>query len=127
MSAWYARRDFNIAEVGLLPDFYAGHARHTGGDGCSRRGREAIEKVAAEARPAEGPDALTLAPTVPWVRLRVELVRVVLIAVLGLFPSRFGTGSTLVRTGAIPLLVSPPQPRPVVARRSCGVAQSAAW
>src|SRR5262249_3452405 len=95
---WYCPQ--SGATLGLLPGFYA--SRSPGAldmleEAVARvEEREAIEKVAAEARPAEAPDAVTLATAVRWVRLRVELVRVALIAVLGLLPALFAPGTPTV-------------------------------
>lgn len=89
------------ATISLLPDFYASRmpgTLDTLEETVARvEEREAIEKVAAEARPAEAPDAVTLPTAVRWVRLRVALVRVALIAVLGLFPDRFAPGTPTVK------------------------------
>jgi hypothetical protein len=83
--------------VGLLPDFYASRMPGTLDDLEDTVARvekaETLEKVASEVRPADTPDAVTLTTAVRWVRLRVHLVRVALIAVLGLFPDRLAPGT----------------------------------
>jgi hypothetical protein len=83
--------------VGLLPDFYASRMPGTLDDLEETVARvekaETIEKAAAEARPADVPDAVTLTTAVRWVRLRVHLVRLALIAVFGLFPDRLAPGT----------------------------------
>jgi hypothetical protein len=99
VARWYCRKA--RATIGLLPDFYASRMPGTldALEETVARVEEkgAIEKVAAEARPAEALDAVTLPTAVRWVRLRVELVRAVLIAVLGLFPERFAPGTPTVK------------------------------
>jgi hypothetical protein len=55
-----------------------------------------IEKAAAEVRPADTADAVTLPTAVRWVRLRMRLVRVVLLAVFGIFADRFAPGTPTV-------------------------------
>jgi hypothetical protein len=55
-----------------------------------------IEKAAQDLRPADAPAAVTLVTAVRWVRRRVRLVRIVLVAVLGLMPDRFGPGTATV-------------------------------
>jgi len=55
-----------------------------------------IEKAAAEVRPADAPSAVTLPTAVRWVRLRMHLVRVMLLAVFGIFPERFAPGTPTV-------------------------------
>jgi len=99
VARWYCPQA--RATIGLLPDFYASRmpgTLDTLEETVARvEEREAIEKVAAEARPAEAPDAVTLATAVRWVRLRVERVRVALLAVLGLFPGQFAPGTPTVK------------------------------
>lgn len=99
VARWYCPQA--RATIGLLPDFYASRMPGTLDEieetvAGAEEGK-AIERVAAEARPAEEPDAVTLATAVRWVRLRVAVVRVVLIAVLGLFPGRFAPGTATVK------------------------------
>jgi hypothetical protein len=91
VARWYCPQAH--ATIGLLPDFYASRIPGTldALEEAVVRVEEtkAIEKAADELRPADAPDAVTLPTAVRWVRLRVELVKAVLIAVLGLFPDRF--------------------------------------
>jgi hypothetical protein len=83
--------------VGLLPDFYASRMPGTldALEETVARVEEAatIERAAAEIRPADVPDAVTLPSALRWVQLRMHLVRVALIAALGLFPDRFAPGT----------------------------------
>jgi hypothetical protein len=99
VARWYCPQA--RATIGLLPDFYASRMPGTLDaleETVARvEAREAVEKVAAETRPAEAPDAVTLVTAIRWVRLRVHLVRVALIAVLGLFPGRFAPGTPTVK------------------------------
>jgi hypothetical protein len=101
--AWVARWYCPQAHVtiGLLPDFDASRLPGTLDALEETVARveavEPIEKVAEEVRPAEAPDAVTLPSAVRWVRLRLELVRAVLIAVLGMFPDRFAPGPPTIR------------------------------
>src|SRR5262249_552367 len=99
VARWYCPKA--RATIGLLPDFYASRmpgTLDTLEETVARvEAREPIEKVAAEARPAEAPDAVTLVTAIRWGRLRVALGRVALIAVLGLFPGRFAPGTPTVK------------------------------
>jgi hypothetical protein len=100
--AWVARWycPLEHATIGLLPDFYASRLPGTLDaleEAVARvETTESVEKAAAEVRPADTPDAVTLPTAVRWVRLRVQLVQVVLIAVLGLFPDRFAPATATV-------------------------------
>lgn len=99
VARWYCPQAH--ATIGLLPDFYASRmpgTLDTLEEVVARvEAAEPVEKVAEKLRPAEAPDAVTLPTAVRWVRLRLELVKAVLIAVLGLFPDRFAPGPATVR------------------------------
>lgn len=99
VARWYCPQAH--ATIGLLPDFYASRLPGTldALEETVARVEAAVpvEKVAEDVRPAEAPDAVTLPTAVRWVRLRLELVRAVLVAVLGLFPDRFAPGPPTIR------------------------------
>jgi hypothetical protein len=99
VARWYCPQAH--ATIGLLPDFYASRMPGTLDaleETVARVEKiETIEKAADELRPADAPDAVTLPTAVRWVRLRLELVKAVLIAVLGLFPERFAPGPPTIR------------------------------
>ena len=99
VARWYCPQAHTT--IGLLPDFYASRmpgTLDTLEEAVVRvEAAEPVEKVAEELRPAEAADAVTLPTAVRWVRLRLELVRAVLIAVLGLFPERFAPGPPTMR------------------------------
>ena len=99
VARWYCPQAH--ATIGLLPDFYASRLPGTL-DALEEtvmrvEKAETIEKAADELRPADAPDAVTLPTAVRWVRLRLELVKAVLIAVLGLLPDRFAPGPPTIR------------------------------
>jgi len=99
VARWYCPQAH--ATIGLLPDFYASRMPGTLDaieEVVARVERaETVEQVAEEVRPAEAPDAVTLPTAVRWVRVRLELVRAVLIAVLGLWPERFAPGRPTIK------------------------------
>jgi hypothetical protein len=94
VARWYCPQA--RATIGLLPDFYASRMPGTldAIEETVARVEESatIEKAAEELRPAEAPDAVTLPTAVRWVRRRLELVKAVLLAVLGLFADLLGPG-----------------------------------
>jgi hypothetical protein len=99
VARWYCPQAH--ATIGLLPDFYASRLPGTLDaleETVARVEKiESIEKAAEELRPADAPDAVTLPTAVRWVRLRLELVKAVLIAVLGLLPEVFAPGPPTIR------------------------------
>lgn len=98
VARWYCPEAHTT--IGLLPDFYASRMPGTldALEETVARVEEAatIEKAAAEVRPADAPSAVTLPTAVRWVRLRMHLVRVMLLAVFGIFPERFAPGTPTV-------------------------------
>jgi hypothetical protein len=78
---------------GLLPDFYASRMPGTLDDieqaAVTAELAPSVEHAAAQLRPAESPDAVTLGAAVAWLRRRLVLVRALLVTVLGLLPDRF--------------------------------------
>ena len=99
VARWYCPQAH--ATIGLLPDFYASRMPGTLDELEETVARveqtKTIEKAADELRPAAAPDAVTLPTAVRWVRLRLELVKAVLIAALGLFPDLFAPGPPTMR------------------------------
>jgi hypothetical protein len=99
VARWYCPQAH--ATISLLPDFYASRlpgTLDTLEEAVARVEKaEAVEKAADELRPADAPDAVTLATAVRWVRLRLELVKAVLIAVLGLYPELLAPGPPTIR------------------------------
>jgi len=97
VARWYCPEAH--ATIGLLPDFYASRMPGTLDEieeTAARVGASTVEETAAKTRPAAAPAAVTLATAVRWVRLRVHLVRVILLAVFGIFPERFAPGAPTV-------------------------------
>ena len=78
---------------GLLPDFYASRMPGTLDDieqaAATAELAPSVEHAAAQLRPAESPDAVTLGAAVAWLRRRLVLVRALLVTVIGLLPDRF--------------------------------------
>jgi hypothetical protein len=92
VTRYYCRESHTT--IGLLPDFYASRMPGTLDmiEEAAAKAETAgsLEKAADELRPADVPDAVTLATAVVWVRLRVMIVRALLTTVKGLMPERFG-------------------------------------
>ena len=80
--------------IGLLPDFYASRMPGTldmiEQAAAKAEASPSVEKAADALRPADAPDAVTLAAALVWLRLRVALVRALLATVKGLMPEVFG-------------------------------------
>jgi len=74
----------------LLPDFYASRMPGTLDDleraVATADAAGSVEQAADTLRPADVPEAVTLGAAVTWLRRRMELMRVVLLTVTGLFP-----------------------------------------
>jgi hypothetical protein len=79
--------------ISLLPDFYASRMPGTldmlEEAAAKAEVAESVEKAADELRPADAPDAVTLAAAVVWLRLRVAIVHALLMTVKGLMPAVF--------------------------------------
>lgn len=80
--------------IGLLPDFYASRMPGTldmiEEAAAKAEGAASVEKAAEALRPADAPDAVTLAAALVWLRLRVAIVRALLATVKGLMPELVG-------------------------------------
>ena len=94
MARWYCPEAH--ATISLLPDFFASRMPGTLDEIEQTVARaeelESVERTAEAVRPADAPKAVTLPTAVRWVRLRVRLVTMMLVAALGLFPERFAPG-----------------------------------
>jgi hypothetical protein len=78
---------------GLLPDFYASRLPGTldrieEAAATAEQG-DGIERAAGQVRPADEPDAVSLGAAVAWLRRRLELLRALLVTVMGLLPDLF--------------------------------------
>jgi hypothetical protein len=80
--------------IGLLPDFYASRMPGTldmiEEAAAKAEQAESRQSAAEELRPADAPDAVTLAAALIWLQRRVAVVRSVLTTMKGLMPERFG-------------------------------------
>jgi hypothetical protein len=80
--------------IGLLPDFFASRMPGTldmiEEAAAKAETAASLEKAADELRPADAPNAVTLATALVWLRLRVTIVRAVLTTAKGLMPEVFG-------------------------------------
>jgi hypothetical protein len=78
---------------GLLPDFYASRMPGTldaiEETAAAVEAAPSLEAAAHAQRPAELDDAVTIAAAIAWTRRRVAMVRLVLLAVIGVLPSLF--------------------------------------
>ena len=95
VAAFVARFYCPIQHVtfGLLPDFYASRAPGLLDDveraAATAEACGSTEHAANTVRPADAPDAVSLAAAVAWVRRRIAWMRALLVIVGSLLPERF--------------------------------------
>ena len=79
--------------IGLLPDFYASRMPGLLDDVenvvAIAESARSVEAAAEEVRPANEPEAVTLASALRWLRRRIAPVHRILTTVIGLLPARF--------------------------------------